>query len=347
MDGKTHRVRTPADWENLPEEELLKLRVRDLGLKIEGSPLEPCIHRLYLELEAKGIAFRPPCYLADEWLCPDRVPRVGIPFYLAHKRLKHLEQKMMLEVEGATDDDCLQLLRHETGHAVNYAYVLFKRTRWRELFGPFNARYPANYESQPYSRRYVNHLQDNYAQAHPDEDWAETFAVWLDPESDWKERYRDWPAIKKLNYADHLMREIGPKPPVVTEGGTYWSADRMTSTLDAFYRRRRDYLGEDFPGFYDSGLLKIFPDGAAPQDSHPKASVFLRHHRRQIINSVATWTGQRKFDIDNLLRKLIRRCDALGLTMERDPAETAVDVAAYVTAVITNVCRFFTDTEKK
>ena len=333
---------TPADWENLPEDELLRLRVRDLGLKLNETPLAECVKRLYAELNAIGIDFHPPCYLADEWLAPDRVPVIGIPFYLAHPRLKHLEQKMMLEVEGATDAKCMKLLRHEAGHALNYAYELFKRTRWRELFGPFSAKYKQDYRTRPYSKRFVRHLRDHYAQSHPDEDWAETFAVWLTPNSNWSRRYRDWPVIRKLNYVNSLFKKLSSQPAPVTTRKMSWSASRMTSTLAAFYERRRRYLAEDFPGFYDPGLQRIF-SATATDDSAQRASHFLRQHRRKLINSVAFCTGQRKYDIDKLLRKLIKRCDVLKLTVGDNHVEAAADIAAYVTTVIIDVRRFYKD----
>ena len=345
MSGQKGRILSPADWQKLPDEELLQLRVRDLGLRVEGSRLEPFVRKLYTELDARGIHFHPPCYLADEWLCPDRVPMIGIPFYLAHSRLKKLERKMMLEVEGGTDSWCMKLLRHEAGHALNYAYLLFKRTRWRTLFGPFSTEYRDSYYPRPYSKRYVNHLQHSYAQSHPDEDFAETFAVWLTPNSHWAERYRDWPAIKKLRYVDRLMCRIGGDPPVVTTRETPWSASRMTSTLAAYYQRKRRYLGEEFPGFYDPGLRRLFDSHAGP-DGPEKASQLLRVWRRQVVDSVATWTGSRKFDVDRLISKLIRRCDALDLYVRKTQIIAISEVTAFVTAVMNNVHRFVETSEE-
>ena len=343
MARRKQQTLSPDEWSRLPDEQLLQLRVRDLGLRIEGSWLEPRVRQFHAELDERGIAFHPSYYLADEWLCPDREPIIGIAFYLAHPRLKRLEQKMMLEVEGGTEKWCMKLLRHEGGHAINYAYLLFKRTRWRELFGPVSARYTNSYSARPYSRRYVTHLNDNYAQAHPEEDFAETFAVWLTPGNNWRERYRDWPALKKLLYVDHLMKEIGATPPRVTGRDTPWSAARMTSTLAAYYQRRRRYLGEEFPGFYDPGLRRLFAAGA--EHATEPAGPFLRRWRRQIVNSVAMWTGERKFDIDRLLRKLIRRSEAMGLRLQMGEAETLSETSAFVTAAMEKVHGFLAGTE--
>lgn len=338
--------RPPRDWERLPDGELLQIRVQDLGLRIKTSPVEACIQRLYAELDDHGISFHPPCYLTEEWLCPDKVPTIGIPFYLAHPRLKQLEQKMMFEVEGGTESSCMKFLRHEAGHALNYAYLLFQRTRWRRLFGPFSTKYSEAYESHPYSKRYVTHLSGNYAQAHPDEDFAETFAVWLTPGNRWQEKYRDWPAIKKLLYVDRVMRRIDSAPPAVTTGETPWSASRMRSTLEAYYQRKRRRLGEDFPGFYDPLLQRLFSErpGSGPSE---KASKFLRRFRRQIINGVSIWTGERKYDIHSLFRKLIQRCDRLQLFVQKGESETLSEVTAFVTAVMAKVSRIEQDSTDK
>jgi len=327
------------DWENLSDEDILNMRVRDLGLQVQGSLVEPLIGRLYGELEARRIQFHPPCYLADEWLCPDKVPIIGIPFCLAHPRLKHIEQKMMYEVEGATDTACMKLLRHECGHALNYAYELYKRTRWRQLFGPFTARYSDSYYFRPYSRRYVVHLDGNYAQMHPDEDFAETFAVWLAPGSDWRRKYAGWPAMKKLCYVDTVMSKVAGLPPVrdVREKPP-WAASRMTSTLAAHYQRKRRALGSGFQGFYDDSLRSLFSSQPAG-GSTLKASGFLRRYRRKLVNDVAKWTGHRKFDIHELIGTLIGRCDALDLYAGTDQTGDVIGLSAFVTAVASNTLR--------
>ena len=327
---KTAKIK---DWEKLPEEEILQMRIRDLRLQIPGSPLEPLVQKLYDELDARGIHFRPPCYLADEWLCPDGDPIIGIPFCLAHPRLKNIEQKMMFDVEGGTEEFCIKLLRHEAGHALNYAYRLYRRTRWRELFGPFSAKYGDYYYYKPYSRRYVSHLEDNYAQAHPDEDFAETFAVWLTPDSDWQEKYKHWPVIKKLQYVDSVMTKIADQSPVISiNQKPPWSASRMVSTLAAYYERKRRALGTEFQGFYDASLMELFATKRTGPDA-VKASRFLREHRRQIINYLTRWTGHRKYDVHQLVNRFIARCDALGLYARVGKADNIIGVTALLAAI--------------
>ena len=327
------------DWEKLPDEDILQMRVRDFGVQIQGSELQPLIERLYEELDAKGIGFQPTCYLTDEWLCPDKIPIIGIPFYLAHPRLKSIELKMMFEVEGGTEESCMKLLRHECGHALNYAYELYKKTRWRELFGPFSAKYSDSYYYWPYSRRFVINLQDNYAQSHPDEDFAETFAVWLAPQSNWQQKYRNWPVIRKLWYVDGLMRRISTMAPVKTaQGQPPWSASRMTSTLAAHYERKRKALGSEFQGFYDDSLVSLFTSKQSAS-KNPKASRILRHHRRVLVDSVSRWTGHRKHDIHQLVNTLIFRCDALNLYAKPSQTDDIVGVTAFLTAIANSTFR--------
>jgi len=336
--AKTKKIK---DWDKLSDEEILQIRVRDLHLQIPGSELEPLVERLYEELDANGINFHPSCYLADEWFCPERVPIIGVPFCLTHPRLKHIEKKMLYEVEGGTESSCMKLLRHECGHALNYAYELYKKTRWRELFGLFSVKYSSFYYYQPYSRRYVIHLEDNYAQSHPDEDFAETFAVWLTPRSRWEEKYRDWPVIKKLRYVDNLMKKITNQQPVNTvHERPPWSASRMTSTLAAHYERKRKALGSEFQGFYDDSLKTLFT--LKHGDSYTlKASKLLRHHRRELVNCVSRWTGHRKYDIRQLVNNLINRCDALNLHAKPDQTDNIIGLTALLTAIAGNTLKPF------
>ena len=184
------RARTSAvAWQRLSDEALLQVRLRDLNLRIAGTPLARCVRRLYAELEAAGLRFRPHCWLADEWFSPDGIPGIAIPFYLSHPRLRRLERRMMREVEGGNTNWMMRILRHEAGHAIDSAYRLRRRRRWRDVFGPASLRYPESYRPRPGSRRFVQHLGSWYAQSHPTEDFAETFAVWLKRGPSWRRAY--------------------------------------------------------------------------------------------------------------------------------------------------------------
>ncbi|MFH1552892.1 MAG: putative zinc-binding metallopeptidase [Candidatus Omnitrophota bacterium] len=324
-----------VNLDKLSDEGLLALRFCDLPIKIEGTPLEEYIGQFYGELADKGIGFHPHCYLADEWLCPDGDPVIGIAFFLAHPRLKKLEHKMMLEVEGGDKPSCMRLLRHEMGHAINYAYLLHRRKRWQKIFGLFSVEYGESYKYRPYSKSFVRHLEDWYAQYHPDEDFAETFAVWLDPESNWKERYKGWKALKKLEYVDELMKEIASKAPKKARGEKFWAAARLKTTLRTYYKRKRKLYEKHYADFHDFHLNKIF-FANEPKSKRKKAHKLIREHRKKILNHVALWTGEKKFIINGLLKDLVERSKELGLEAGPDEAGTILEVAVYVTAQIMN-----------
>src|SRR5687767_4698568 len=197
----------------VPKEQLLRARIKDLQLHLAGTPLERLIQQLYAELEARGLDFRPQCYLSDEWGCPSGVPVIGIPFYLADPNLVSIEA----ELGGWAEDEAevMMYLRHEGGHALNYGYRLYETEEWRKLFGDYAKPYKEEYKPKPFSRRYVKHITGWYAQKHPDEDFAETFAVWMTPNSNWQKKYAGWPALKKLQYVEQTMQRIGRQKPVV------------------------------------------------------------------------------------------------------------------------------------
>lgn len=312
---------------------LLDQRICDLGLQLNSSDIYPRIQRLYEELSQRGIIYHPLCYLTREWLCPDREPAIGIPFPLTHPRLRSLERNMMLEVEGGKEKEFMQLIRHETGHALNYAFRLYRRSRWRELFGPISLPYnPHSYAVRPYSRQYVLHLPGNYAQAHPDEDFAETFAVWLTPGLDWRKKYRDWGALKKLEYVDHLMRNLDFSKPIIPEGQRHWQARKLRSTLRSYYAWKRREFAEGYPGYYDPDLLKIFRED--PGHELEKASDFLRNRHKYLTQTVAKWTHAPKYTVDSLIRRLIHRTREWPLYRHRSESESLVDLTAWLTTQV-------------
>lgn len=337
------RSREP-NWVDLTDEELLELRICDLGLRIEGTALEERIERLDRELETKCLEFRPHCWLSDEWFSPDGVPGIAIPFYLAHPRLMRLEHRQMLEVEGGTRDWCMRILRHEAGHAIDDAYRLHRRRKWREVFGKYSEPYPDTYQPKPYSRRYVLHLDPWYAQSHPAEDFAETFAVWLKPRSKWRKTYQGWPALKKLVYVDELMQEIRDGKPQVRTRRRVEPIRSIRKTLGQHYKAKRARYGIDHPYSYDRDLRRLFADPAESghrPDSSPvghgrSASAFLRRIRPELRRVVARWSGQYQYTIDQVLNEMIERCRELNLRLDRPHADAKRDVLVMLTVQTMN-----------
>lgn len=324
-----------AAWETLKDEELLQIRICDLGVTIEGSEIAPRVEKLYAALAARGLSLRPRCYLGSEWLSPDDVPAICIPFYLAHPRLKQLELHQMMEVEGGTPESCDMLLAHECGHAVDHAYRFSQRRKWRQIFGDPGVEYhPEVYKPRPYSRAFVRHLPNWYAQAHPDEDFAETFAVWLTaPPEKWRGAYAGWKAIEKLEYVDALMREAVKTPPRVRGGRLIADAAKTKKTLAKHYAARRRLWSADYPDFYDADLRRIFGE-LTPGDE--TAARFMRRYRRAIVAAVVNWTGEPKYTVDGLAAKLITRAKALNLGTPRDEPALLIDIGSYLSALVTN-----------
>jgi hypothetical protein len=326
-------VRT--DWNDLPDDELLDLRLNELGLAIEGSWLEDRIKALNAELAARGLQFQPHVWLSSEWFSPDGVPGVAIPFYLAHPRLMKLEKAQMLEVEGGTPEWCMQILRHEAGHAFDNAYGLRRRRRRVRLFGSPASPYPDFYLPKPYSKSFVLHLDSWYAQSHPDEDFAETFAVWLTPDSDWRVRYADWPALRKLEYMDELMTEIAGQPPVVATRRRVDPLERLRTTLRRHYAQKRAHYGLEYPHFYDRDLRKLFSN-ADEYRRNRKASRFIASIRRDVRRLVAEWTGTYQYTIDRVIEDMMTRSDQLGLRLKYPEDRTKLDFTMLLTVQTMN-----------
>lgn len=310
-------------------QEILSKPIKELGLTLEGSPLERSIQKLYRELERKGIRkFRPLCYLTDEWGCPSGEPVIGIPFYLANPKLARLEKEMNdLEDER----EIMMYLRHEAGHAFNYAYHLYGTPEWRELFGPFRRPYRESYRPVPFSKRYVRHIDGWYAQKHPDEDFAETFAVWLTPRSNWRRRYAGWPALKKLQYVDELMAEIATQKPLLTRRLRVDPLSRLTQTLAEHYEKKRAHYAIDYPKIYDRDLRRIF--SADPRHHRsPAASSFLRRNRAKIRQIVSKWTGEYQLTLDAVLNDMIGRCRELKLRAVGSERQLRMEFIVLLTA---------------
>ena len=322
----------------LSDEEILKLRFKNISFSISGSGVEDSIQQLHSELEAKNLTFRPQIFLGDEWFSPEGMNAISIPFYLSNSRLKNLEKSMMLEVEGGDAQHFMKLLRHEAGHCFDHCYKFSKRKKWSAVFGSPNIEYqPERYRPQPYSKSYVKYLDRWYAQAHPDEDFAETFAVWLDPNINWRKEYQVWPlALAKLQYVESLALE-SVKLKNSSEKGRYPSAvAKLTSTLEKYYQKRKRENADEYPDFYDSDLKKIFNGEASKSKREFSAELFLNRHRKQIVATVAWATSERKYTIDSLVKRLAVRSGELGLRVGESKTKTTMEVASFLTSLVKN-----------
>ena len=321
---------TTATWDS-ERAELLGRRISELGLAIGGSRVERLVVRLYDELAARGLAFRPPVYLSDQWGCPDGTPLIGVPFYLADARLERIEAEHAGAIEG--DEEAMRYLRHEAGHALNYAFRLHERPEFGTLFGDYGRPYAEHYPADPMSREHVRHILGWYAQKHPDEDFAETFAVWVTPDLEWRTEYAGWGALAKLEWVDTVMREIAelhPSPLAPTEDDL--PVESMTWTLADHYVDEEPLPIGDARQF-DGDLRRVFA-GATDAPAGERAEHYLGRNEGELVARIAYWAGVGPAAVRSLLRALAVRAGTLELRVAGLEAATLIELTAFGTAVM-------------
>ncbi|MEZ5938040.1 MAG: putative zinc-binding metallopeptidase [Hyphomonadaceae bacterium] len=319
----------PPAWVRFNDEDLLKLRFRDLGVTIKGTVLETRLDALNRELAGKNILARPHAWISDEWFSPDNTPGISFPFYLAHPRLSRLERRMMHTVEGGTRTECMRILRHEAGHVVQHAYGLHRRRKWQMLFGRSSTPYPSYYRPDPRDQRYVQHLRNWYAQCHPDEDFAETFAVWLTPRSTWRKTYADWQAIEKLEYVDELMKEIAGEKPILSSRLEVDPVGKLSQTLGEHYDGKRVHYAKDGMAKFDGDLLRIFSCDRRHRTA-PAASAFIRRTREEIRKSVSRRAGDCGVPVNDMIDDVIDRCRFLNLRAPGSERRLRGDLSSFL-----------------
>ena len=333
MKKKTSKSRSKAavkNWRRMSDQKLLDQRICDLSLAIEDSLIAKCRDRLYRELKNRDLTLMPHCWLSDDWFSPDGIPEIAVPFYMADRRLMRLEQKQMLEVEGGTEAWCMRIMRHEAGHAYDTAFRLHRRKHYKENFGNYNAPYPETYRPKPHSKNYVQHLEPCYAQSHPSEDFAETFAVWLNPRSGWRKNYDGWKAIKKIEYVDSLMSQIAGQKSKVKSRAKIDPAHRIKTTLRQHYALRHQRYEASSKNLFDYDLKKLFSQFAKTRRT-VSAAAFLQKNCGDLTRSVAQWTGEYRYNISQLLREMIDRCRELELRASGDESALKQDALVMLT----------------
>jgi Putative zinc-binding metallo-peptidase len=330
----------PRELDKLSDKELLQIRFCDLPIRLRGTPPEQRARQVFSELTRRHIRVRPSIWLSEEWFNPGGTVGFAIPFYLAHPRLVRLERRMMLEAEGVSERECLRIIRHETGHAVDEAFQFYRRPEYAAVFGSPHRKYPSSYAAKPSSREYVVHLNAWYAQAHPVEDFAETFAIWLRPKGQWRRQYRDWPAIEKLEAVDAWLEEWRDKPPMISNRRPEAELSENERTLSEHYEEKRAFYGVAAGRQFDDELRRIF---AGPNENRrlnvrlPPATSILRTIRSPVRKELARPLGVPAYTVDQVLRQLIQRARALGLKHARPTARTIDEVVRLVSKTTTDI----------
>jgi hypothetical protein len=174
-----------------------------------------------------------------------------------------------------------------------------------------------------------------YAQSHPVEDFAESFAVWLRPRSRWRTQYKDWPALKKLEYVHDTMLELANRKPLVNSRAHIDPLRTIRKTLRVHYEKKRAHYGLEHPNFYDRDLRRLFSDN--PEHARNiTAAAFLRRARTELRKCVSDWTGEYQYTIDQVLSEMLERCRELRLRLARSEEETKRDVMILLTVQTMN-----------
>ena len=291
------------------------------------------MQQLYRELEQKKISkFRPVCYLTDEWGCPSGEPVIGIPFYLARLDLAQIEKEHN-DLEDARE--IMMYLRHEAGHAFNYAYKLHRTPEWKQVFGPYRRPYRENYRPVLFSRDYVRYLPGWYAQKHPDEDFAETFAVWMTPRSGWRYKYRGWGALAKLKYMDRIARELGGVDPMRKRGTPDITVEDMEMTVGEFYRSSTEQIPL-LDVNLDDDLRALFTTPKKKRSAEAAES-FLARHRKTLVDHIARWTAMQRPLVRKLMEAVEKRSREMGLRVDRKrEAEHLSEFTVFATTLVMN-----------
>jgi hypothetical protein len=331
------RRREPA-WTRLSDAELLRTRFCDLRLTLRNSEIESRMREIRRCLRTRGIRFRPHLWLSEEWFSPDGVPGIAVPFYMAHPRLQRLERRFMGEVEGGNANWMTRILRHEIAHALDNAYRIRRRKEWRRTFGKASRPYPDIYRPRPASRDFVLHLGHWYAQSHPTEDFAETFAVWLQPRARWRREYQGWPALRKLEYVDKLMAHISGMQPIVRNEELIEPLSDNQSTLGEHYRRKRARYEFDKPDAFDMRLKRVFGKQSKDGRRMP-ASTFLRQSRPQLERLLMRRSRLYPYLVHHVLRTVIRRCRELDLVLDTSKREAKRAVLGVLERILIDILK--------
>ena len=315
--GKQVHVSSEPAWVKLSDRKLLDMKISELGLDFKQTSMVNFRDQLHAELKELGLIFKPHCWFSDDWFSPDDVPGIAVPFYMAHRRLMRLERNQMLEVEGGTKEWCMRIMRHEAGHAIDTAFGLHRKRGYKATFGSYSAPYPETYVPKPRSKKFVFHLEPWYAQSHPAEDFAETFAVWMTPNSRWQKNYQGWPALKKLKFVAELMEKIQGQKPKVASRRKVDPVHRIDVTLREHYQQRQQFYSLGTASVFDTELKKLFCTTGEPHQNKTAAS-YLRKNKADFCKALGKWSGEYQHNIVQVVREMTERCRVLKLFLPVD-----------------------------
>lgn len=283
--------------------DLLAMKVKDLPLDEFRLPFNKQVLTLKAELRRRGINWTPHLWASEEWFSPDGVPGFAFPFTLLDPRLIKLEKKHVGFLEGSSEKELVKLLRHECAHALDNAFHLRKNKKRQALFGLSSRPYPTFYVPDLNSKDYVKHLPQGYAQAHPEEDWAETFAVWLTPKYQWKEKYKTWPAMEKLLLVDEIIKKSCLGESKVSNSDTPLHFRDDNRTLKQYFNWRKQSLGLRRNNFYADKVNEVFST-----DGKEEANEVFKKYESVICKRLAKRSGISTNIVKLMIKELKQEC---------------------------------------
>ncbi len=303
----------------------LQAPIKQLKLNLTQSWIAPYLKQLKRELKERGLFHHIHFWISDEWFCPDGITGIAIPFSILDQSLMNLERRMTHQVDGASPRELMKLLRHEAGHVLDNAYGLRRKKKRQKLFGLSSQKYPYCYYPKDNNNEFVSYVYPSYSQAHPDEDWAETFATWLDPKSNWERKYTTGKARKKLDYVNELMGSLAKTKQYKIDKSVMDSYKEIELTLEDYYEKKREKLG-----FKKSKLIASeFAHYFNKNGSYDKASIFLSRNRLKIISELRENGEINEYQANVVLQKMIAYCreEDLKLNMTTNLLETRISKA--------------------
>lgn len=264
------------------------------------------------ELKDKGIVFDFHLWISDEWFCPDGVPGFALPAYLFNLELKKIHEMKTGVIEGRNKKEILKLMRHELGHAIDNAFSLRSSPLRRKVFGSPKTNYPDSYVPKAYSRNFVHYLGDQYAQSHPDEDFAETFAYWLDPEKQWPLKRFSKTLTEKLQTMDQIMKSLCGKKPVLKNRFKIDPIEKNKKTPFEYYEGfvKERHLSK--MKRVDHQLLGFFGENA-DELSQPSLAQYLRSMRAPLVKRISREEGVYQYEANWALNRVIDRAQGLDI----------------------------------
>lgn len=330
--------------------EILTTPINRLGYTIEGTFLEEAIRITRRDMKRVGISrLKPLFYLSNGYGCIEGVPNIALSFVDCNELISELNDEY--RQYRYSQQEIIDTVRHEVGHAFCYAYKLFRTAEFRRIFkvkGHFFRTYPATNRYinrvNPWSKEYVNPGGDHYAQKHPDDDFAETFMVWIKPRYNWRKNYKSKPgALRKLEYVERVVKKYGRTPPLVEsdEDFIYEPIENLNMTVAKFMKANVARYRRRATGFVDSHMKNMFLkrpsyNNGRPAKTHQRAHRFLSANRRILTPRIADWVGIERHIVGTVMGKLVTRTHTLDLWHRRDESDRRlIEVSAYIAALCT------------